>query len=102
MNHQVQETEFHMIIGITVRGAGEHEPVQAYVAEAVQELAHSRLFLAGRIGEGVVSTHDNDHGRVVTTTTVARGRRPVMPNDALRHSATGDNFVRRDGRAGAA
>jgi hypothetical protein len=54
MTHQTEETEFHMTIGITVRGIGEHEAVQAYVAEAVQELAHSLLFLAGRIGEAVV------------------------------------------------
>lgn len=78
-----QETEFHMTIGITVRGVGEHEPVQAYVADAVQELAHSRLFLAGRIGEGVVSEHDNDHGRVVTTTTVTRSRRPATTAEEL-------------------
>ncbi|MVT36780.1 hypothetical protein GO497_02830 [Acidovorax citrulli] len=50
MTHQ--ETEFHLTIGITVRGVGEHEPVQPYVVDAVQELAHSRLFLAGRIGQG--------------------------------------------------
>ncbi|KZK31990.1 hypothetical protein A4F85_04545 [Delftia sp. GW456-R20] len=85
MNHHTQATEFHFTIGITVRGVGESEPVQAYVVDAVHELAHSRLFLSGRIGAGVVSKHDNDHGRVVTTTTVTRERRPASGSSLPPH-----------------
>ena len=85
MNHQTQATEFHFTIGITVRGVCESEPVQAYVVDAVQELAHSRLFLSGRIKAGVVSEHDNDHGRVVTTTTVTRERRPASGSSLPPH-----------------
>ncbi|GEM_PF-3663832 len=98
MTHQAEETEFHMTIGITVRGAGEHEAVQPYVADAVQELAHSRLFLAGRTGEGLISTHDNDHGRVVTTTTVTRGRRPARgePEQAAAAPSTTEEHTMND------
>ena len=83
MTDHSQETEFHMTIGVTVRGTSEHEPVLPYVTDAVQELVHMRKFLGGRIGHGVVAQHDNDHGRVVTITTLDCGRRPVAAGSNL-------------------
>lgn len=77
MNQNAKETEFHMTIGITVRGSSEHEPVQGFVAEAVQELAHMRSFLSGGFKDGVIAEHSSDFGRIVTTTSVARARKPA-------------------------
>lgn len=67
--------EFYLTIGIVVSGLIGDESATPYVNAAVQELAHSRVFLSGNVRAGQLATHKQDFDRIEVATSLNFRRR---------------------------
>lgn len=74
------KSQLNLNIGIVVSGLIGDEAAFPYVNAAVQELAHSRMFLSGSPKAGVIATHKQDFERIVVTTTLTHHRREGVSN----------------------